>query len=43
MFADDTTPFYSHHDIKTRFSTVNEELEKLGGWFTANWIFIIEY
>ena len=36
MFADDTNLFYSHHDIKTRFSTVNEELEKLGGWFTAN-------
>ena len=36
MFADDTNLFYSHHDIKTLFSTVNEELEKLGGWFTAN-------
>ena len=36
MFADDTNLFYSHHDIKTFFSTVNEELEKLGGWFTAN-------
>ena len=36
MFADDTNLFYSHHDIKTLFSTVNEELEKLGDWFTAN-------
>ena len=36
MFADDANLFYSHHDIKTLFSTVNEELEKLGDWFTAN-------
>ena len=36
MFADDTNIFYSHHDIKTLFSTVNEEIENLGGWFTAN-------
>ena len=36
MFADDKNLFYSHHDIKTLFSTVNEELEKLAGWFTGN-------
>ena len=36
MFPDDTNLFYSHHDIKTLFSTVNEELEKIEGWFTAN-------
>ena len=36
MFADDSNLFYSHHDIKTRFSTVNEELEKLVDWFTTN-------
>ena len=36
MFADDTNLFYSHHDIKTLFSTVNEQLKKLEGWFTAN-------
>ena len=36
MFADDTNLFYSHHGIKTLFSIVNEELEKLGDWFTAN-------
>ena len=36
MFADNANLFYSHYDIKTLFSTVNEELEKLGGWFTAN-------
>ena len=36
MFADDTNLFYSYHDIKTLFSTANEELEKLEDWFTAN-------
>ena len=36
MFADDTNLLYSHHNINTFFSAVNEELEKLGGWFTAN-------
>ena len=36
MFADDTNLSYSHHNIKKIFSTVKEELEKLGGWFTAN-------
>ena len=36
MFADDTNLFYSHHDIKTLFSAVNEKLEKVEGWFTAN-------
>ena len=30
MFADDTNLFYSHHE------SVNEELEKFGGSFTAN-------
>ena len=32
MFADDTNLFYSHQGIKTLFSIVNEELEKLGDW-----------
>ena len=36
MFLDDTNLFYSHHDIKKNSTTVNEELENLGGWFTAN-------
>ena len=36
MFAYDTNLFYLHHNIKTLFATVNEELEKLRGWFTAN-------
>ena len=36
MFVDDTNLFYSHHDIKTLFSAVNEKLEKVKGWFTAN-------
>ena len=31
VFSNDTNLFYSHHDIKALFSTVNEELEKLGG------------
>ena len=35
MFADDLNLFYSNRDIKRLFSTVNE-LEELGGWFTAN-------
>ena len=34
MFVDDTNLFYSQYDIKTLFSTVNEELEKLRDWFT---------
>ena len=36
MFANNTNLFYSHRDIKTLFFTINEELEKLGDWFTAN-------
>ena len=36
LFAHDTNLFYLHNNIKTLFSTVNEELEKLGSWFTAN-------
>ena len=36
MFTDDKNPFHSHYDIKTLFSTVNEELEILEGCFTAN-------
>ena len=36
MFADDTNLFYSHHNIKELFTTVNKELQKLGDWFTSN-------
>ena len=36
MFTYDRNLFYLHHDIKTLLTTVNEELEKLRGWFTAN-------
>ena len=36
MFVGETNFLYSRHYIKTIFSTANEELEKLGGWFTAN-------
>ena len=35
MFADDTNLLLASRHQNT-FSTVNEELEKLGGWFTAN-------
>ena len=36
MFPGNTNIFYSHHNIKKLFCTVNEELGKLGGCFTAN-------
>ena len=36
MFADDTNLFYSRHNIKELFTTVNGELQKLGDWFTSN-------
>ena len=36
MFADDTNLFYSYHNIKELFTTVNKELQKLGDWFTLN-------
>ena len=36
MFADNINLFYSHHDIKNLFSTVNAELQKRADWFTAN-------
>ena len=37
--ADNVNGFWSHHDIKTIFSAINEELEKLGCWFTDyHWI-----
>ena len=36
MFADDTNLFYSHHQIKILFETVNCELEKINQWFKAN-------
>ena len=29
MFADDTNYFFSHHDFKTLFDTVNNELSKI--------------
>ena len=29
MFADDASLFYSHHNIKELFITVNKELQKL--------------
>ena len=36
MFADDTNLFYSHHQIKVLFETVNAELQKISQWFRAN-------
>ena len=33
MYADDTNLSNSNNDIKTLFSTVNMELEKISGWF----------
>ena len=36
MFADDTNLFYSHHQIKTFFETVNCELKNISQWFRAN-------
>ena len=36
LFADDTIFFYSHHQIKTLFETVNCELKNISQWFRAN-------
>ena len=36
MFADDTNLFYEHKDLKTLFSLVNQELQKINEWFEAN-------
>ena len=36
MFAYDTNLFHSHANIKTLFNIVNNELNKLNGWFKAN-------
>ena len=36
MFADDTNLFYEHSDLKTLFSLVNQELQKINEWSEAN-------
>ena len=36
MFADDTNLFYEHNDLKTLFSLVNQELQKINEWSEAN-------
>ena len=36
MFADDANLYFLHHDIKTLFDTVNNELSKIRQWFIAN-------
>ena len=35
IFADDTNLFFSRSNIKTLFTTVNPELEKISLWFIA--------
>ena len=34
--SDDTNPFYEHNDLKTLFSLLNQELQKINEWFEAN-------
>ena len=36
LFADDTTCFYSHNNVKTLCDTVNKELKEVCNWFKAN-------
>ena len=36
MFADDTSLFYSHKNIKILFKYANDELEKNPQWFKVN-------
>ena len=36
MFADDTSLFHSHKNIKTLFQIVNSELKLVNEWFLAN-------
>ena len=36
MFADDMNLFYEHKNLKTLFSLVNQELQKIHEWFEAN-------
>ena len=36
MLPDDTNLFFSQHDIKTLFDTVNNKLSKIRQWFIAN-------
>ena len=38
MFADDTNLFSSDKNIHNLFQTVNQELEKLAEWFSANFL-----
>ena len=36
MFSDDTDLFYTHSNMQTLFSTMNEELVSIIQWFTSN-------
>ena len=36
MFADDTSLFYEHNDLKTLFSLANQELQIINEWLEAN-------
>ena len=40
MFADDTNLFYTHSNMQTLFSTMNEELASINQWFTSNKLFL---
>ena len=36
LFADDTTIDYSHKDIESQISLINDELKEVSNWFKAN-------
>ena len=36
MFVDDTNLFYEHNDLKTLFSFINQELQKINECFEPN-------
>ena len=36
LFADDTTCFYSHKDVKTLCETINSKLKEVCNWFKTN-------
>ena len=40
MFADDTNIFFVHNDLKTLFTTANNELENINEWFKANKLYL---
>ena len=36
MFADDTSLYFTHKDIRYLFQIVNQELENIKQWFLSN-------